>query len=191
MSSSRTRDYQAEYQRRIASAAKRGLSRAQARGHARSGEALIRSKPVKSDDRLEAALKALRRSGNQGRAAREAGVSPERFRRFLRESDLAERKGRDWRITDRRPRDMTVISDGEVKIVRFGEPDQKSLNGQHLAAVKAFLSSNDIELLFPFAGRAVTDAKGKAHALETDPNALYRLAAAGSEIFHDVYRLVQ
>jgi hypothetical protein len=45
--------------------------------------------------------------------------------------------------------------------------------------------------LLPFEGRSVTDAKGEAHPLETDPNALYRLAAAGSELFHEIYRLVQ
>ena len=80
---SRQRDYKAEYQRRIANAAKRGLSKSQGRGHARAGEASARSKPVKSDDRLESALKLLRQSGNQSRAAKEAGVSAERFRRFL------------------------------------------------------------------------------------------------------------
>ena len=29
------------------------------------------------------------------------------------------------------------------------------------------------------------------HPLETDPNTLHRLASAGSEVFHEVYRLVQ
>lgn len=187
----RKRDYKAEYQRRLARAATRGLSRSQARGHARSGEASIRPKPVKSDDRLEAALRALRQTGNQGRAAREAGVAPERLRRFLRENALAERRGKTWHFSDQRLRRMTVISGGEANEVTVRGFDQASLNGQHLAAVRSFLGSNDIEFLLPFQGRAVIDAKGKAHQLETNPNALYRLAAAGSELFHDIYRLVQ
>jgi hypothetical protein len=37
-SHSRTRDYKAEYRRRITSAFKRGLTRSQARGHAKRGE---------------------------------------------------------------------------------------------------------------------------------------------------------
>lgn len=186
----RQRDFKAEYKRRIANAAKRGLSRSQARGHARSGEAPIRAKPARHDDRLEAALKALRRTSNQSRAAKEASVSPERLRRFLRENALAERRGRIWQITDRRSRRMTVISGGEANEITLRDFDQASLNGKHLAAVKDFLRSNDIDLLRPFDGQSVIDTKGKSHPLETDPNALYHLAAAGSEVFHDVYRLI-
>lgn len=185
----RTRDYKAEYRRRIANAAKRGLSRSQARGHARAGETPIRPKAVKSDDRLEAALKLLRQTGTQGRAAKEAGVSTERFRRFLRSNSLAERQGRRWRITDNRTRRMTVITGGDSIELTLRDFEQASLNGKHLAAVGAFLRSNDIDLLGPFEGQSVIDADGNAHQLETDPNALYRLAHAGGEVFHEIYRL--
>ena len=186
----RKRDYKAEYQRRITNAAKRGLSRSQGRGHARSGEAPIRRKAVRSDDSLEAALRRLRQTNNQARAAKEAGVSAERFRRFLRDNSLAERRGRSWHITDKRCRRMTVITNGEERQITLRDADQASLNGEHLNAVKAFLRTNDIDLLRPFEGRSVIDAKGKSHLLETNPNALYRLAAAGSEVFHEIYRLI-
>jgi hypothetical protein len=185
----RQRDYKTEYQRRIANAAKRGLSRSQARGHARAGEVSVRTKPVKSDGRLEAALKLLRQTGNQGRAAKEAGVSVERFRRFLRGNSLAERLGRKWRITDSRSRRMTVITGGDSIELTLRDFEQASLNGRHLAAVGAFLRSNDIDLLRQFEGQSVIDASGQTHPLETDPNALYRLAHAGSEVFHEIYRL--
>ncbi|RJF85540.1 hypothetical protein D3876_16575 [Sphingomonas cavernae] len=187
----RIRDHKKEYARRIANAAKRGLSRSQARGHARSGEASIRSASTKDAERLEAAYKALRQSGNQSAAAKSAGIAPERLRRFLRENALVERRGRSWKFTDDRLRQMTVISEGERRSVSLRGFDQASLNGQHLAAVQAFLTSNDIGLLLPFAGRAVIDAKGGTHPLETDPNALHRLAAAGSEQFLEIYRLIQ
>ena len=85
---------------------------------------------------------------------------------------------------------MTVISGGEANEITLRDFDQASLNGKHLAAVKDFLRSNDIDLLRPFDGQSVIDTKGKSHPLETDPNALYHLAAAGSEVFHDVYRLI-
>lgn len=185
----RKRDYKAEYQRRIASATKRGLSRSQARGHARAGEAPIR-RTLRSDDGLEAALRRLRKTNNQARAAKEAGVSTERFRRFLRDNSLAERRGNRWRITDGRHRHMTVISGGEERQVTLRDAEQASLNGEHLNAVKAFLGTNDIDLLRPFEDRTVIDAKGNAHPLETDPNALYRLSHAGSEVFHEIYRLI-
>lgn len=186
----RTRNFKAEYQRRIANAAKRGLSRSQARGHARAGEAPIRRTAVRSDDKLEAALKRLRQMNNQARAAKEAGVSAERFRRFLRDNSLAERRGRRWQITDNRHRQMTVITGGEERQITLRDAAQASLNGEHLNAVKAFLRTNDIDLLRPFEGRDVLDAKGKAHRLETNPNALYRLSHAGSEVFHEIYRLI-
>jgi len=85
---------------------------------------------------------------------------------------------------------MRVISDGISKMRVIRGFDQASLNGRHLAAVRLFLAVPQIELLTPFHGLSVIDAKGKSHPLETDPNALYRLAAAGSEVFHDVYRLI-
>ncbi len=186
----RKRDYRAEYQRRVASAAKRGLSRSQARGHARAGEAPIRRKPLRSDDRLEAALKRLRQTNNQARAAKEAGISAERLRRFLRDNSLAERRGGRWQITDNRRRRMTVITEGEERQITLRDAEQASLNGEHLNAVKAFLRTNDIDLLRPFQGRSVIDAKGNAHPLETNANAIYRLSHAGSEVFHEIYRLI-
>lgn len=186
------RDYKAAYQRRLQRAAARGLSRSQARGHPKAGENLIRApKTIGSDERLEAALKLLRNVNKQGLAAKTAGVSPERFRRFLRENSLAKRQGRSWVITDRRPKRMTVITEGEVKNLILDDPEQLSLNGRHLAAVQQFLRSNDVDLLRPFEGQAVIDARGRPHPLETDPNTLHRLASAGSEVFHEVYRLIQ
>ena len=188
----RQRDFKAEYARRIARARRRGLSRSQGRGHARHGEAPARPRQtVRHDDRLEAGLRLLRQTGNQGRAAKEAGISPERLRRFLRENALAERRGRQWHFSDHRLRRMTVISKGDAVPLTLRGFDQASLNGQHLSAVRQFLGSNDIEFLLPFRGQAVIDAHGRAHPFETDPNTLHRIAAQGDEVFHHIYRLIQ
>ena len=185
-----TRDYKAEYRRRLDRASARGLSRSQARGHARSGEAQIQGPKSKTDDRLEAALKVLRQTGDRTAAAKSVNIAPERLRRFLRENVQIEGRGRSLKITDNRPRDMTVISDGKADVLRLRDYDQASLNGQHLSAVREFIRTNDRELLLPFDDRAVIDAKGKAHPLETDPNELHRIAAQGDEVFHEIYRLV-
>lgn len=186
----KARNYKAEYERRVANAAKRGLSRSQGRGHARSGEAAAPPAQPKDWQRLEAAVKTMRQSGSQIAAAKAHNISPERFRRYVRENDIAERKGRGWQFTDNRLREVRVISKGEIRRVKLAGFEQASLNGTYHAAVKAFLSSNDAGLLRPFVGQSVTDAKGKAHPLETNPNVLHRLAASGSEVFHEIYRLV-
>ena len=183
------RDYKAEYQRRIANAEKRGLSRPQARGHPRPGEKGIRPTAPKNPERLEAAYKTLRDIGSQKAAAKAHDVSVDRLRRYVREKDLAKWDGREWQFTDTRPREMQVISDGEVLFLTLDGFEQASLNGRHLAAVKDFIS-NDIAVLEPFIAQSVTDANGKRHPLETDPNTLHRLAAAGTEVFHEIYRLV-
>lgn len=190
----RTRDYKAEYERRVASAAKRGLSRSQARGHARASEAPIKPRRVHphptKENPLERALVEYRRTGNRANAAKELGISPERFRRFLLQNVEVQGRGRSLKIVDNRNRVMPVITSGKVRELRLRDFDQASVNGQHRAAVAKFIRSNDRSLLEPFEGRSVIDAKGKSHPFETDPNALHRIAAMGSEVFHEIYRLV-
>lgn len=186
------RNHRLEYQRRLARAEARGLTRSQARGHARPGEALLRpkSKVVKADAKLEQALRALRLTGNQKLAAKTAHVSPERFRRFVRENKLAKRKGSGWQFTDKRLREVVIFTEGRRKIIRVAGFKPASLVGQHNAAVATFLDTNDISRLEPFNGLSVIDASKHVHLLETRPNTLYRLAAAGSEGFEQVYRLI-
>ena len=185
----RQRDFKAEYERRIANAAKRGLSRSQARGHARPGESPIRRTAARDGNRFEAALKIYRRSGNRATAAKALKLAPERFGRFLSESVQIEGRGRNLKITDHRAYDMTIISQGERLSVPVSGFEQKSLNGQHLNAVTAFLSTNDIDVLAPFVARSVIDARGVSHPLETRPNILRRLAHAEDEQFPEIYRL--
>jgi hypothetical protein len=186
----RDRDFKAEYRRRLERGRARGLSRSQARGHARADEASLKAKPIKSDDPLEKALRELRRTNNQAFASKDAGVAPERFRRFLREQKLAERKGRIWEITDKRPRDMTAMTTRGAIDLKLPDFEMASLVGQHNAAVKAFLDTNDVSDLRPFEGRVVKDTSGRSYVLETRPNVIRRLDASG-ETFEQIYRIVQ
>jgi hypothetical protein len=186
----RKRNHQAEYRRRVDRGRVRGLTRSQARGHARAQEPGLKAKSGTTDPRLERALRELRRTNNQVAAAKEAGVSPERFRRFLREHKLAERKGRFWQITDRRPRNMTAITTRGAIDLKLPGYDTASLVGQHNAAVKSFLDSNDISHLGPFEGHTIRDASGRTYVLETRPNVIRRRDASG-ETFEQIYRIVQ
>ncbi len=85
---------------------------------------------------------------------------------------------------------MKVFTGGELRELRLRDFEQASLNGRHRAAIAEFLRTNDRDLLRPFDGVAVIDAKGRAHPLETDPNVLLRIASTDDGVFHEIYRLV-
>ena len=186
----RKRDHKAEYKRRLANAARRGLSRSQARGHAKAGEKSIRPPRSSNSARLENALKAYRKTGRQIDAARSVGVSVELLRRYLRENVSVKRRGRTLVIGDNRAREMTIVSKGQVYKAILPNFDEASLNGEYLSAIGAFIFSNDPSHLRKFDGLSVTDTAGKSHPFETNDTTLYRLAAAGTELFHNVYRLI-
>lgn len=187
------RDYRTEYRRRLERASAAGLSRSQARGHPRPGEPPVRAlvSPEETADRLNKALRVLRATNNQALSARSQGVSVNRFRKFLRQQGLATRSGRRWEVTDERPRQVVAISDGRQKLITVAGFDRASEVMQHRHAVASFLDTNDPAHLQPWEGWAVLDTAGRAHRLETRPNVLYRLAAAGNEGFENVYRLIQ
>ncbi|MBX3564328.1 MAG: hypothetical protein KF730_07100 [Sphingomonas sp.] len=139
---------------------------------------------------MELALKELHRTGNLTQAAKQAGVSTERARRFLRENAYAERAGRGWRITDTRKPQMETYSEGQKKLLVLRDRDQASINGTYMNAVKKYTRSNKYDLIRPFIGTSIIDAKGKSHPLETDRNILHELASVeGSYV--EIYRLVQ
>jgi hypothetical protein len=183
------RDYAAEYASRIQRGLKRGWSRSKARGHGKVPRRRGKSTPRTYGKEFEAALRALRVFKNQKRAAQSAGISPKRFRQFIREKRLAHfRKGK-WRFTDRRTRSVRAITTRGEKELKVRGFDAASTVMYHRAAVKNFLADPDLSLLKPFEGASVTDTDGRTYELETRPNVLYRLSAAGTESYEEIYRL--
>jgi hypothetical protein len=176
----------------VASAGARGLSKSQARGHARSSEAAITAPRATGplDDKLIAALRNFRTTNNLSAAAREARVSRERFRRFLGAEQVAKRDGRAWTITDNLIRELDMISAGRRQLVRVRGFDAASTIEKHNAAVRKFIRHRDPSFLAPFADVVITDSAGRHHTLETRPNTLLRLASSGGDGFEAVYRII-
>ena len=185
----RSRDYVAEYRRRIERGSKRGWSRSKARGHGKKAKRQSQASSLAYGIQYEKALKALRVLKNQRIAAESNGLSPRQFRKFLREKRLAIfRKGK-WQFTDRRIREIVAITtEGERKFKARGF-NASSWAMSHRAAVKKFLSDPDPTLLKPFEGKSIKDILGREHHLETRPNVLHRLLAAGTESYEEIYRL--
>lgn len=166
------------------------------RGHKSKPAALAARKrnakrvKIPSNDRFEIAFGFLREGRSQRRSAQIAGISVNRFSRFLRSNKLANFKNGRWLITDRREREVAVISEGREYIVKVRGFRAASLTMRHRAAVHSFLESNDAALLKPFEGLAVTDTAKQKHTLETRPNVLLRLANAGGDADMKIYRLI-
>jgi len=187
----KTRNYKAEYARRIARGSARGLSRSQARGHPKIVETPIRSagRPFEAAH-IQLALRTLRQERNFAKAAKAAKVSPERLRKYAIERGLIEKAGRRWRPRADLPRRMLIFSQGRSLPITVGDIQTASAVGRFMAAVGRFLDTNDRSVLTPFVGQSVRDINGREYPFETRPNILYRLSAAGEHSFEQIYRIV-
>jgi hypothetical protein len=184
------RDYRAEYQSRIQRGIKRGLTRSQASGHPKAGEKPIRPPQPIEDLSLQISLKALRKGMTLKDAAKEAGLSAERLRNEATSKGLIHKKGNRWQIKPRLTRTMLVFSQAESFNLVISQKRYASIIGRYMSAVGDFLRTNVPEHLKPFIGKSIKDSTSKSYLLETEPNALYRINAGGSETFEQVYRIV-
>ncbi len=187
----RVRNHPAEYARRIERALAAGKSRSVGRGHARAGE---RPKPpgprlAAGKGPFELAVRKIARGSDLRAAAREFGLREEMLRRYLKENVQAERRGRKWVITDDRPRQFPVYSDGALA-KPWLSPAEATRASEYMRAVNRFLYTGRRKLLRPFEGAGVTDIKGRMHPFETDPDALYERDAAGELSFPEIYKIV-
>jgi hypothetical protein len=186
----RPRDYRAEYARRIQHGTAKGLSRSQARGHARAGERpkTAGSVIVNPKSKEELAVKGMRAGMSLRMAAKTFGLSEQHLRRYIKENVGAVRVGRQWVFDDQRARRFPIYSDGELKTLTL-TPYEASLASVFMHAVRQFLWGGDRQLLAPYEGQGVTDVNGRFHQFETDPNRLYELDSAGKLNFPEFYRI--
>jgi len=186
----RKRDYSAEYQRRIKRGLAKGLSRSQARGHPKAKEKNIRKPRPISDDAFQISLKSLRSGKTLKDAAKEIRVSPERLRNQARAHGIIKKQGRKWVVRNNLPRQMLIYSNGQANSIIVGTSHQASKLGRYMAGVRRFLRNNDAAHLNPFIKKSVKDSKATVYVFETNPNALYRIAASGGESFEQIYRII-
>jgi hypothetical protein len=102
---------------------------------------------------------------------------------------IRKQKGR-WVVKKKLPRQMQIFSDGQEQSIVIGKYHYASKLGRHMNAVKVFLRTNDPEHLRPFIGKSIKDKDGNIYVFETDPNALYRISASGTQPFEQIYRIV-
>jgi hypothetical protein len=187
------RDHAKEYQRRLQRAAARGLSKSQARGHARPGEKTVSAKlrPKLPDNRLQISLKSLKSGTSLSKAAHEGGISAERLRLYVADHKLATKRGRRWIFRKRGVRWQAITyTDGRVMIVQVASAKQISRIAKYHNAVKRFLRTKIISSLNPFVGIEVIDATGHHYLLETNPNAILRITSSGEPTFEQFYKFI-
>ncbi|MDR5726521.1 MAG: hypothetical protein RB191_03530 [Terriglobia bacterium] len=185
------RDYRSEYKRRLQRAAKRGLSKSQARGHPRTGERSLSAKAMAAleDARLQQGLRALRKGDSVAGAARSAGLSPERLRKYITDHKIGRKRGRKWELVEKRLRwAWEIFSEGRMVSIVVADPETNSRIGTYLNAVRRLLETNDPSALKRFRNLSVKDVHGQKYRLETSPNTLYRLAHTERETPEDFYR---
>jgi hypothetical protein len=189
----RTRDYRAEYQQRLARGLAKGMSRSQARGHPKAGQRHASPKAAerRADRALLEGLRALRETGSLTEASRKTKVAPERLRRFAQSLDFVEKRGRRYSVgEDPWIRRVLLYSNGRRVTTAVQGYEEARRVGLYWEAVREFKNANDRTYLAPFVGAQITDASGKKYTLETRPNVLYRLLAAGGDSFEQVYQIV-
>jgi hypothetical protein len=154
----------------------------------RSG--LIIKRPHRiSDKRLEKGLRILNDTGDFSVAARAIRVSPKKFKRTAKRKGLIHKRNGRWKVVAALPRRIAIFTEGKQLAITV-RSKTSSLIGKYNSAVGQFLRTNKLQVLSEFKGVTVKDINGKSHPLETDANALYRLASAGGETFHEIYRIV-
>jgi hypothetical protein len=187
--SKRKRNYAKEYLIRITRGLAGGMSRSQARGHARAADlpGSATPQPFKRSKPLEDALKLMKKGVSQKEAAKQTGVSAETLRRFQKANTTSLREGRRWLISDTRPVSVVMATRGKMRSVTVSH-DAASDIGRHWIAINQFLETNSPTHLADFVGKGLRDSQGVLHPFETRPNVLRKLDSVGELSFVDIYR---
>lgn len=194
----RQRDYRAEQARRIRNGLAKGLTRSQARGHAKAGETPAskignETKRVKPDPTLEGALLSMRNGTSLTTAAKEAHVSRERLASYIRTYAGAFRKGNLWDFDDSRRRRILFLESSKTRyqVGNVRGYHTAKLAGQHYDDARQLLKNPDQLALFQekWAGKSLTDVRGNVHALSTDYNEISRMLSSDEPDWSRIYKI--
>lgn len=144
---------------------------------------------TRSDLLVEIAVRDMNRGRSLTATARSLHLSPKSLQRLLKRQGLARRKGKRWVTKDNRLRRVPVMTGGRFRVLTVRGYEPARLVGAHHNAVGEFVRTNNIKLIAPFRGKGVQAANGRHYVLETDPNALHRIAAMDSPPFHEIYEI--
>lgn len=175
--------------KRIARGSARVLSRAQARGHSKKKRPRPEHPRSIADLRIAAAIREMNRGRSLTAAARSLRLSRKNLEKAIKQKRLAKRQGRRWVTKDNRPRRVPVMTGGRFRVVTVHGYKQARLVGEHHHAVGQFVRTNALEFIKPFHGRSVQAVNGRKYLLETNPNALHRIAAMDTPPFHEIYEI--
>ena len=179
------RDYHAEYARRKQRGLGKGLTLAQARGHAKG------HKPVAYDRALEEALRSFRDTGRLVASARKHHKSAERLREYAKRVKAVRKVRGNWQfLRDIRGRAVPLFTEGLFKVVTVKGFASASKGFKYMIDADRFLHTNDLRYITKWAGEGVEDISGRWVPFETRPNVLYRLNAVEKEPFEQIYRIV-
>jgi hypothetical protein len=200
----RGRKRKADQKRRSARWPARGMSRSKPRSHPKAIKSRTayrlkaaalskRTKrtraPLRSDPRIEIAVREMNRGRSLTTAARSLGFPPKTLQTHLRRLGLLKRKGRRWVFKDDRLRKVVITTGGRSRTVTVRGYGEASVASAYQQAARQFLSTNRPKFLDAFKGRSVQAADGRRYRLETDPNSVHRIAAMDSPPFHEIYEI--
>jgi len=138
---------------------------------------------------MESAVRDMNRGSSLTAAARTHETPPKALKAYLRQHRISKLKGARVTTRDNRLRRVPVMTNGKFRILTVRGYEEARLAGEHHYAAGEFVRTNNIELIEPFDGETVQAVNGRKYPLETDPNALHRIAAMDTPPFHEIYEI--